>query len=164
MLVRASSLNLVEAELLGLSKAPIRELRKRYHEVFDRLPPPAFGPDLLRRTIAYHVQERMYGGLSASDRRELAANIRLTRRGSSKKAAVSRRIKTGSVLIREWNGKTHKVTITIDGFLYHNQKNATLSAIAREITGTRWNGPRFFGLRSHARDVAKLETTGLSAK
>lgn len=164
MLVRTSSLNLVEAELADLSKAPIRELRKRYHKVFDKLPPPAFGPDLLRRTIAYRLQERMYGGLSARDRRELAANMKLTRGGSSKKAAVSRRIKMGSVLVREWNGKTHKVTIITDGFLYHDQKYSTLSAIAREITGTRWNGPRFFGLRSREGDAAKLETTGLSAK
>jgi hypothetical protein len=68
--------------------------------------------------------------------------------------ALPRRIKPGSVLLREWNGKSHRVTVLARGFDYDARVYASLSEIARAITGTRWNGPRFFGLRADKRESA----------
>jgi hypothetical protein len=148
MLVKTSTQDLLETELIQLSEARIVELRRRYHEVFKRMAPPAFGPDLLRRSIAYRLQERMYGGLSANIRQELLAIAKASAYGKAGKLAIPRKIKPGSVLIREWKGTTYRVTVDENGFLYDGKKYTNLSEIARAITGTRWNGPRFFGLRA----------------
>jgi hypothetical protein len=141
-----SSRNLVEVELSLLSRARISELRKKYRRIFNKVPPPAFGPDLLRRTIAYRIQERVYGGLNASIRDELRSMVG-TVAEKARRRLSPRRIKPGSILVRDWNGCTYRVTVTSSGFLYRGREYSTLSEIAREITGTRWNGPRFFGLR-----------------
>lgn len=66
------------------------------------------------------------------------------------KIVLPRRIKPGSELVRTWKGKTHRVTVMADGFTYDGQRYGSLSEIATEITGTKWNGPRFFGLRTKA--------------
>lgn len=138
----------VEAELDRLPTTPIADLRKRYRELFRTEPRKAFGPDLLRRSIAHRVQERAYGGLPPSTRRLLDQLIKAALAKPNGRLELPRRIKPGSELVRTWKGKSHRVMVTADGFAYDGQKFASLSEIASEITGTRWNGPRFFGLRS----------------
>src|SRR6202049_2869112 len=138
----------VEDELDRLATMPIAQLRVRYGEVFRNDPPKAFGPDLLRRSIAHRIQEKAYGGLSRPAQRLLDQMMKAFAAKPNGKIALPRRIKPGSVLVREWKGKSHRVMVLADGFAYDGKTFGNLSEIAGLITGTRWNGPRFFGLRS----------------
>ena len=111
-----------------------------------RIPRPAsFGPDLLARALAYSLQEKVNGGLSSNIAREI-------RRGVAELAATSvspKRpppLRPGTRLTREWHGRTHHVHVVDGGFDYQDQRYRSLTAIARQITGARWSGPRFFGL------------------
>ena len=138
----------VEDELDRLAAMPIAQLRVRYREVFRTDPPKAFGPDLLRRSIAHRIQERAYGGLPASTRRLLDQLVKAALAKPNGRIELPRRIKPGSELVRTWKRKTYRVMVMADGFAHDGRTFASLSEIASEITGTRWNGPRFFGLRS----------------
>jgi Protein of unknown function (DUF2924) len=142
----------VEDELDRLPGMPIAELRVRYREVFRTDPPKAFGPDLLRRSIAHRIQEKAYGGLSRSAQRVLDQMMKAYAAKPNGKIVLPRRIKPGSVLVREWKGKSHRVMVLADGFAYDGGTYGNLSEIAVLITGVRWNGPRFFGLRSKTQE------------
>jgi hypothetical protein len=142
----------VEDELDRLATMPIAQLRVRYGQVFRSDPPKAFGPDLLRRSIAYRIQEKAYGGLSRPAQRLLDQMMKAFVVKPNGKIVLPRRIKPGSVLVREWKGKSHRVVVLADGFTYDGKSFANLSEIAGLITGTRWNGPRFFGLRSKTQE------------
>jgi hypothetical protein len=137
----------VEAELIELAKKPIAHLRQRWRELFKGEPPNAFGPDLLRRSIAYRIQECAYGGMDAATKRQLNALIAQHAKTPGK-IVLPRRIKPGAILVRQWKGESHRVAVLEDGFAYAGKTHESLSEIARLITGTRWNGPRFFGLRA----------------
>jgi Protein of unknown function (DUF2924) len=138
----------VEAELGRLPTMPIVELRKRYRELFRAEPPKAFGPDLLRRSIAHNIQEKAYGGLPACTRRLLNQLVKAALAKPNGRLQLPQRIKPGSELVRTWKGKSHRVTVVANGFAYGGERFTSLSEIATRITGTRWNGPRFFGLRT----------------
>jgi hypothetical protein len=138
----------VEAELDRLPTKPIADLRRRYRELFRTEPPKAFGPDLLRRSIAHRIQEKAYGGLSVTTRRLLDQLVKAALAKPNGRLQLPRRIKPGSELVRAWKGRSYRVMVMADGFAYDGKAFASLSEIASEITGTRWNGPRFFGLRS----------------
>lgn len=137
----------VEAELDRLVTLPVAQLRTRYREIFRSEPPKAFGPDLLRRSIAQRVQEKAYGGLPAATRRLLDQLVKSTAAKPHGRLELPRRIKPGSELVRTWNQKTYRVAVLPTGFAYDGKAFGTLSEIATKITGTKWNGPRFFGLR-----------------
>jgi hypothetical protein len=141
----------VEDELDRLPTMQIAQLRLRDREVFRTDPPKAFGPDLLRRSIALRIQEKAYGGLSASTRRLLDQLVKAATAKPNGRLELPRRIKPGSELVRTWKGKSYRVTVMANGFAWDGRTFAGLSEIASEITGTRWNGPRFFGLRSPSR-------------
>jgi hypothetical protein len=145
----------VDDELDRLATMPIAQLRLRYAQVFRTDPPKAFGPDLLRRGIAQQIQEKAYGGLSRSAQRLLDQMIKAFAAKPGGRIVLPRRIKPGSVLVREWKRKSHRVTVLADGFAYDGRTFANLSEIAVLITGTRWNGPRFFGLRPKTRDIGE---------
>jgi len=145
----------LEVALHQLSRARIQELRERWRSTFRAEPPPAFGPDLLRRGIAYRLQEQRYGGLSPSVQRQINQLIRTLAKKRSGYIELPRRVKSGSILIRLWKGKSHRVAVLDDGFAFKERFYNSLSEIAREITGTRWNGPKFFGLRSGKSEEAK---------
>jgi hypothetical protein len=140
----------VEAELDRLPKMPIVDLRNRYRELFRAEPPKAFGPDLLRRSIAHRIQEKAYGGLSREHQRLLDQLVKTAQAKPNGHIALPRRIKPGSELVRTWNRKTYRVVVMEKGFAWEGRTYSSLSEIAFEITGTKWNGPRFFGLRSSA--------------
>jgi DUF2924 family protein len=125
----------------------IRQLRETWRSKFRNEPPKAYGPDLLRRALAQKIQEDAYGGLDAKTARLLNQLIAQSAKNAGK-IVVPRRMKAGTVIVREWKGKRHSVTVSEDGFHFEGQPYENLSEIARLITGTRWNGPRFFGLRS----------------
>jgi hypothetical protein len=137
----------VDAELDWLPGMPIAELRSQYRELFRAKPPKAFGPDLLRRSIAHRIQERAYGGLSRDHQRLLDQLIKAARAKPNGRLELPRRIKPGSELVRTWNKRTYRVVVLENGFAYEGRTYKSLSDIASRITGTKWNGPRFFGLR-----------------
>jgi hypothetical protein len=152
----------VEAELDRLAVMPIAQLRVRYREVFRADPPKAFGPDLLRRSVAHRIQEKAYGGLSRSTQRLLDQMMKAFSAKPNGKIVLPRRVKPGSVLVREWKGRSHRVMVLADGFAYDGNTYGNLSEIAGLITGTRWNGPRFFGLRSKADENGRDTKAGRS--
>lgn len=143
-----SSLDIEIHDLDGLPRA---RLRARWREAFGEQPSAAFGRELLALGIAYAMQERQFGGLSKSRAREvdrLLEHAPVAPRGA--RVTVTR---LGTVLVRQWQGTTHQVTVLADGYGWNGQHHASLSRIARAITGTKWNGPRFFGLREADRAV-----------
>ena len=107
---------------------------------------PAMTPDLLRRGIAYRLQEQVYGSLKPSIRRELERIGRQSDRTDTV-AVAGMHIKPGTRLVRDWGGATHHVLVDEHGFTYRDQRYSSLSEIASTITGTKWSGPRFFGLK-----------------
>ncbi|MEO5567490.1 MAG: DUF2924 domain-containing protein [Gemmatimonadaceae bacterium] len=144
-----------EAELDRLPTTPIIQLRIRYRALFRAEPPKAFGPDLLRRSIAQRIQEKAYGGLSRVDQRLLDQLVKAALAKPNGRLELPRRIKPGSELVRTWKKRAHRVVVMVDGFAYDGKTFASLSEIACEITGTNWNGPRFFGLRpASSKDAA----------
>ena len=145
----------VESELNQLPKMRIVDLRIRYRELFRTEPPPAFGPDLLRRSIAHRIQERAFGGLSREHQRLLDQLVKAARTKPNGRIELPRRIKPGSELVRTWNRRTYRVVVLEKGFAWEGRTFSSLSEIALAITGTKWNGPRFFGLRSSANRTDK---------
>jgi hypothetical protein len=121
------------------------ELRKEWRRLY-RSQSPRLSRDLLVRAIAYRIQELRYGGLSKATSRKLAALVQARQSDGDIAPEGTQRIRAGARLVREWNGQTHTVTVEEEGFTYAGRNYRSLSAIAREITGARWSGPRFFGL------------------
>lgn len=137
----------IETEIERLRIVRIVELRALWRAKFRSDPPKAFGPDLLRRSIAHKIQEDAYGGLDRATARLLKQLIAQYAKTPGK-IVLPRRIKPGAILVRKWKSTSHRVTVAEDGFVYQDKPYQNLSEIARLITGTRWNGPRFFGLRA----------------
>jgi hypothetical protein len=146
----------VEAELDRLVDMRTVDLRNRYRELFRAEPPKAFGPDLLRRSIAHRIQERAYGGLSREHQRLLDRLVKAAGAKPNGRLELPRRIMPGSELVRTWNKQTYRVMVQQGGFAYEGRTYKSLSEIASEITGTKWNGPRFFGLRRSSGEVAEV--------
>jgi hypothetical protein len=116
-------------------------LLQRWRMVFGREPPPRLSRALMEKAIAYDVQAKAFGGLSSRTRRALRAAAKADR-----KSTLSKLPSRGTRLIREWHGTVHEVEVLEDGYLWRGERHRSLSAIARAITGTKWSGPRFFGL------------------
>lgn len=137
----------VEAELEQLASMPIVELRALWRAKFKAEPPNAFGPDLRRRGLAHRLQVDAYGGLDRATAK-LLQQLMAQAGKTPGKIVLPRRTKPGTILVREWKGQRHRVTVLDDGFAYAGKIFDSPSEIARQITGTRWNGPRFFGMRT----------------
>jgi hypothetical protein len=135
----------VSRGLEALSDLSPDELRKEWRRLY-RSQPPRLSRDLLIRAIAYRIQELRYGGLSKATSRKLAALMQAQGSGAETATNGAQRIRAGARLVREWNGRTHMVTVEEEGFTYAGRNYRSVTAIAREITGARWSGPRFFGL------------------
>jgi hypothetical protein len=138
-------------EIARLSKLDIDELRERWRAIYGKAPSPEIGRSFLTRAIVYRLQERAYGGLKPSTSRLLARAVEENPTGSSKRPQ-SRMAQSGTILIREWQGTAHRVTMLDDGVSFNGKRYRSLSEVAREITGSRWSGPRFFGLRSQVKE------------
>ncbi len=132
----------IEAEVDRVRSLGIDALRTRWRMTFGAVPPPGLTKDVMSRMIAYRIQEEAFGGL---DRETVKLLDRLAR--GEKPNELNRRLKPGTVLVREYRGERHTVTVVPDGFLWQDKTWSSLSTIAKAITGTAWNGPRFFGLR-----------------
>jgi Protein of unknown function (DUF2924) len=142
----------ISAEIAALASLDIRDLKSRWRDLYDTEPPPRISRGLLTRAIAYRSQEREFCGLAPAMRRLLERvaddlSYHRARLGLARKAAP------GTLLIREWRGNAHRVTVRDDGVVYHGKRYGSLSEVARLITGSRWSGPLFFGLRKPAEEA-----------
>jgi hypothetical protein len=137
----------VAAELAQLEGQTIFELRQEWRRLHQVAPPMRLSHDLLIRGILYKLQERALGGLSKSLLRKLSQTDLQLATGK-RSSAPSITLKPGTRLVREWHGVTHTVLIHADGVEWKGQRYPSLSVVAREITGARWSGPRFFGLKA----------------
>jgi hypothetical protein len=135
----------IEAEVDQVRSLGTGALRQRWRVMFGAIPPKGLTKDIIIRMIAYRIQEEAFGGL---DRETVKLLDRLAR---GEKSELNRRLKAGTVLVREYKGERHTLTIAPDGFFWRDKTYSSLSVIARTITGTVWNGPRFFGLRVPAK-------------
>ncbi|WP_114226578.1 MULTISPECIES: DUF2924 domain-containing protein [Sphingomonas] len=131
----------LDAKLAALQQMSAVELRAEWTRQL-KAEPPKITAELMRLAIGYRLQERALGGLSARCRRKLLAP---TGRGAALPV-----MKPGTRLLRSWNGRTIEVLVTDEGYEHENRSYRSLSQIAREVTGTAWSGPRFFGLNANA--------------
>jgi len=137
--------------LSGLDKS---ELHIRWEEAFSHPPPKYMRRDILVRALAHETQLEATGGMPSDLVRQLARAARSMRDGKTSTSASDHHrptpsvtIKPGTRLLRDWQGVTHEVIILENGIQYRDREWSSLSAVAREITGTRWSGPLFFGLK-----------------
>ncbi len=122
-------------------------LRAEWRRLYRSHPPRHIRRDLLVLAIAWKLQEKVYGGLTAAQKRKLAGIGEELRRNGNLSTGPAIHLKPGLRLVREWRGETHSVLVLEDGFEWNGERRGSLSSIARVITGTRWSGPRFFGLK-----------------
>lgn len=140
----AFALNEDMAALETLNKP---ELRDRWTQIYGNPPPRRMGHDLLMRAAAYHAQVKARGGPRPALQSQLDRLARKLREQGDIAVATIPPVKPGTRLIREWQGETHEVMVLEDGFVWKGEAYSSLSRIARDITGTRWSGPAFFGLK-----------------
>ena len=184
------------AEIDGSSPAPLRELRSgrsahrlsRLGELPQRLaslpamtrdslvtewrrqfradPPDRIRRDLLELAIAWKLQEKALGGLKKRDATELRDLAEALAETGDIRRVKTPKLRPGARLVREWGGVTHEVTVVDNGFQWNGEVRKSLSAIAEEITGAHWSGPRFFGLTSRAKpaDAATQSTEGIESE
>jgi Protein of unknown function (DUF2924) len=150
---------LLDNEIARLRGLDVGDLRARWHTVFRRAAPPHLPRHLLFRILAYRLQADQLGDLAADSRRVLE------RLGSGSSEAIDRlvadlsrsrtELRPGTLLTREWDGHLQKVMVLADGFTWNGKTYRSLSKVAFAITGSRWNGPRFFGLRDRPSSGAR---------
>ncbi|MGE0666171.1 MAG: DUF2924 domain-containing protein [Sphingomonadales bacterium] len=136
------------AEIASFKTMDVKALKQRWRDLFDT-EPPAYNRRFLESRLAYRVQELAYGGLKPDVIARLEALGEQLDGGNvtvRKKRADDRPI-AGTRLVREWQGVEHHVTVLVDGYEWQGRPFKSLSAVARAITGTRWNGWTFFGIR-----------------
>jgi hypothetical protein len=136
----------VEVEIAGLGDFGLAELRTRWQGLYGRPAPRFFRRKLLIRGLAYQMQVKIYGGLSEDTKRRLREIAAAVHDGTFEAADLEPRIKPGTKLIRTWKKTTHEVMVLDDGFTWSGKRYTSLSTIAKTITGTSWNGWRFFGV------------------
>lgn len=149
MPVKKKSIEALEAELDAIPNLPRLELKQRWQDLYGTPCPPKMSRKLLRYAIAYRLQEDVYGGLDKKTLRLLkkaAANL------AAGKPVVSEgpKARPGTRLLREWHGTMHEVVVLERGVQFRNRTWPSLTAVAREITGAHWSGPRFFGLKERS--------------
>ena len=124
------------AEIDALDRAKCID---RWREIFVRPPPKYLSPQFMKRVLIWETQNRAYGGVSAKTTRRLKQIASGT--------PVPATARSGSRLVREWNGRTYQVEVTDTEYVMDGKTWRSLSAIARHITGAHWSGPRFFGVQ-----------------
>jgi len=139
----------LDVEIAHLRDLDVGGLRSRWHAMWGRPAPPHLPGHLLFRALAYRLQADHWGDLDADSKRLLDRSESPEQAGQSAMARSrqSTELQPGTVMGREWNGRMHRVAVLGEGFAWNGQTFPSLSKVALAITGTRWNGPKFFGLR-----------------
>ena len=122
-------------------------LRARWREQFNREPPQRIGREVLVRELAYQAQASALGGLQLVTQSRLLKLAEAIKKDPAALREASPQVKPGTRLVREWKGEVHEVTVLDEGVAHRGQRYGSLSEVARAITGTRWSGPVFFGLK-----------------
>jgi Protein of unknown function (DUF2924) len=138
----------IDVEIARLRDLDVGQLQSRWHNVFGRRPPAHLPRHLLFRVLAYRLQAEVFGDLDAESQRLLDRSVSPEQAGQ-RAVEVARRtadLRPGTVLAREWNGQMHRVAVLADGFAWNGKTYPSLTKVAFAITGTRWSGPRFFGM------------------
>jgi hypothetical protein len=143
---RSLSPIVIEAEIERIRSLGLEALRSEWRTMYGASPPAGLTKDIMARIMAYRLQEQALGGPD----RAVIRTLERVARGEKPGTEPPRRLKAGTVLIREYQGQRHTVTVVPDGFVWQGSTYTSLSTIAKAITGTAWSGPRFFGLRSGA--------------
>ncbi len=146
-------------KLAALADLDTVGLKAEWRRLYRSHPPLHIRRDLLVLAIAWKLQERIYGGLTVAQKRRLAGIAEELKKNGDLSAGPTICLKPGLRLVREWRGETHDVLVLEDGFEWNGQRRRSLSAIAREITGTRWSGPLFFGLKPRPMPFSGEERT-----
>lgn len=133
----------IGAEITRILALDIEQIRLLWHSTFKKPAPKSLSRMLLCRMLVWRLQERAFGGHDAATVKLLSTYAL----GKAAEIPAFRKLKSGTILVREYQGTRHTVTIAQDGYIWQEKTYSNLSAIARAITGTNWNGPRFFGLR-----------------
>ena len=143
----AEDANRQSAEIAALAEMTYSNLHLAWRRHYRSTPPKKLSRDILELGIAWKIQETGLGGLGVAVKRQISdlANTMVTKSGLVKARSAS--LKPGARLLRAWRGVTHEVMVVEEGFIWAGKTWRSLSVIAREMTGTRWSGPRFFGLR-----------------
>lgn len=144
----------LETQLNQLPAMKTGDLRQLWGKLFGNPPHSKLRRELLIPLIAYRLQETVLGGIKPSLLRRLQGISSELGTGKGPAASSSSGPRQGTRLVRQWQGKLHEIVVHDGGFLYEGKKFRSLSEIARTITGTRWSGPAFFGLKKRGRKAA----------
>jgi hypothetical protein len=136
-------------EIAALRQATPADLKEHWRALYCNEPPRHVSRDLLVHALAYRIQEKALGGLKPFTRRLLAKVAADASARRSFQVAPQPDLKPGTVLLREWHGTQHQVIVREDGIVFRGKSYKSLSEVAYRITGTKWSGPRFFGLKSN---------------
>lgn len=134
-----------QVDIGALEEMSRETLLDLWHRFYDCTPPRNSSRPFLRYCIAYQIQEKGHGGLESATRRKLR-RLAIGGEYAGTTARSRTAIRPGTRLIRTWQGRSYEATVTDDGFAFEGKHYRSLSAVARAITGTRWNGWRFFGV------------------
>jgi DUF2924 family protein len=142
------------AEITGLESLDLSQLRAQWKLLYETDAPPHLSRDLLRRAVAYRMQENILGGLKPATRRLLERVAENARAHKPTKVVPTRRVGPSAILLREWGGTRHEVTVLENGAMFRGKRYRSLSQVARVITGSHWSGPLFFGLKTAAKEAS----------
>jgi len=143
----------LSAEIAGLESLDLQQLRIRWKLLYQIEAPPHLSRDCLRRAVAYRMQENVFGGLKPATRRLLERVAGDARSRKPTKVVPLRKVGPNTILIREWGGTRHEVTMVENGVMFRGKCYSSLCHVARLITGSQWSGPLFFGLRPPAKEA-----------
>ncbi|MEQ9112482.1 MAG: DUF2924 domain-containing protein [Rhodospirillaceae bacterium] len=143
----------LEKRIKALANCDTPELQTRWSETFKSQPPKNASRDFLHRALAHHAQVEALGGLKAKIKRRLAQMTKAMAADPEYSPGPAPSLRAGTKLVREWQGKRFEVMILETGFAFDGRTYDSLSQIATDITGTRWSGPLFFGLKGAGRNT-----------
>jgi Protein of unknown function (DUF2924) len=144
----------LEQEIQELLTLDVTALRRKWAALFDADPSLYLGRVFMVRAIAYRLQDRVFGGLKPATQRVLD-RFSEAREKKTQPSAPRQRAGAGTVLIRQWKGVQHRVTVLDNDVLYRGRRYKSLSEVARTITGTHWSGPLFFGLKKRTKEATR---------
>ena len=143
----------LSAEIAGLESLDLNQLRARVEASLRNGSTPHLSRELLKRAVAYRIQENVLGGLKPATRRLLERIAEDARARKTTKVVPLRKVGPDTILIREWGGTRHEVTVLEGGAMFRGKRYRSLSQVARVTTGSHWSGPLFFGLKAPAKEA-----------
>ena len=154
-----SAANELEIKISALEKMTTAQLKLEWQTLYHTQPPPSVHRVLLIQAISFKIQEGLFGGMSTVMKRKLKGLVQHLEDNNNHVFDPGINLKPGAQLIREWHGQSHCISVLEEGFDFNGQTYSSLSKIAKEITGTRWSGPRFFGVqRNTKRHIQVIES------